>query len=432
MTSVDLTSLQIFFDSVLNRLNNLEERLENPTNNAPLQLTISEVKEHESLTHYDKHLNQFLKPFIKSCIEINLLDVTKHISTIWTGIRSIIHMSTLCHKPSNIQTSLASYLQPIQSTISSVRNLKLDRKFDYHHKAVLELVNCASWVLLPLPAKFVEDSSASCEFWCNKIRKEYKGKNECHYIFCKQMKDTLKNLITYLKNHHVNGLMWNMRGISVEEYNKDKENNKKVNVHNLCENKIIEVNKSFCSKEKKIETTVFKALGSISGTKNPVCEFQVQNSKWKIENQTETSNPGGICKIHVRDQKEQVYIYQCENATVLIKGKVKNITFDTCVKTNVIFESAISSCEIFNCTKVQIQCAGSCPSYTIDKTKGCLVYLSVTSLEDSNFVTSESSEMNVCCMNEKGDQVEHSIPEQIHHQFVNGKLKSEVSAFYQH
>jgi len=177
---------------------------------------------------------------------------------------------------------------------------------------------------------------------------------------------------------------------------------------------------------------VIKPLRSISITKSPVCEFQVQNSKWKIEHQTKTSNPRGICKIHVRDQKEQVYIYQCKNSTVVIKGKVKNITFDTCFKTNVIFESAISSCEIVNCTKVQIQCAGSCPSYAIDKTKGCLLYLSVKSIENSNFVTSQSSEMNVCCMDEKGDQVEHPIPDQFHHQFVNGKLKSKVSSLYQY
>jgi adenylyl cyclase-associated protein len=104
---------------------------------------------------------------------------------------------------------------------------------------------------------------------------------------------------------------------------------------------------------------------------------------------------------------------------------------DSCIKTNVLFDTAISSCEIVNCQKVQIQSTGICPSFAIDKTDGCLVYLSPEAVSVSNFVTSKSSEMNVSWLDEKsGEQKEAPIPEQFVHKLVNGAISSDVSDLY--
>ena len=123
--------------------------------------------------------------------------------------------------------------------------------------------------------------------------------------------------------------------------------------------------------------------------------------------------------------------YKCENATIQIKGKLKSVILDSCVKSNLVFESAISSCEVVNCKRVQIQSTGICPSYSIDKTDGCLVYLSAEAAPISGFVTSKSSEMNVSWMDEKsGEQKEAPIPEQFVHKLQNGAITSDVSDLY--
>lgn len=123
--------------------------------------------------------------------------------------------------------------------------------------------------------------------------------------------------------------------------------------------------------------------------------------------------------------------YKCNQATIQIKGKLKSIIMDSCIKTNVLFDTAISSCEIVNCQKVQIQSTGICPSFAIDKTDGCLVYLSPEAVSVSNFVTSKSSEMNVSWLDEKsGEQKEAPIPEQFVHKLVNGAISSDVSDLY--
>lgn len=123
--------------------------------------------------------------------------------------------------------------------------------------------------------------------------------------------------------------------------------------------------------------------------------------------------------------------YNCENATIQVKGKLKSVILDSCTKTNLVFETAISSCELVNCKRMQIQSTGSCPSYSIDKTDGCLIYLSAEAASVSNFVTSKSSEMNVSWTDEKtGEQKEAPIPEQFVHRLVDGVISSDVSDLY--
>ena len=162
----------------------------------------------------------------------------------------------------------------------------------------------------------------------------------------------------------------------------------------------------------------------------PICEYQERGHKWVIEHQTKESS-SGIMTIEISDPKQQVYMYDCEDITVELKGekKVKSIIMDTCRRVNVVFDTCISACEIVNSQKIQCQTIGVCPTFSIDKTVGCLIYLSKESLDVTSFVTSQSGEMNVSYP----DGVEHKevpIPEQFVHKIVGGNLTSGVSDLY--
>lgn len=123
--------------------------------------------------------------------------------------------------------------------------------------------------------------------------------------------------------------------------------------------------------------------------------------------------------------------YKCEEATIQIKGKLKSVILDSCKKTNLVFDTAISSCEIVNSKSVQVQSTGICPSFAIDKTDGCLVYLSEEATSITNFVTSKSTEMNVSWPDPRsGEQKEAPIPEQFVHKLMNGVVTSDVSDLY--
>lgn len=168
----------------------------------------------------------------------------------------------------------------------------------------------------------------------------------------------------------------------------------------------------------------------------PILEYQERGTKWIIENQTKESalkefpDNNGILQIEITDTKQQVYIFNCEDVSVQIKGpKLKSVILDTCTKVNVQFETIISGCELVNSKKVAIQADGICPVFTIDKTIGVTVWLSEVTVPVSSFATSMSSEMNVS-IPDGDDRKEMPIPEQFVHKLDKGSLSSEVSDLY--
>jgi adenylyl cyclase-associated protein len=183
--------------------------------------------------------------------------------------------------------------------------------------------------------------------------------------------------------------------------------------------------------EKKVETAKPKKK-ALKGL--PIFEYQDRGFKWVIENQTKESSikeisADGLITVDISDPKQQVYLYNCDDIAVKIIGKFKSLVLDNCERCAVVYETLISSAEVVNCKKIQLQVDGICPVFTIDKTINILVWLSKETAEVSKFTTSLSTEMNVS-FPDGDDQKEMPIPEQFVHTIKNGSLSSEVSDLY--
>ena len=153
----------------------------------------------------------------------------------------------------------------------------------------------------------------------------------------------------------------------------------------------------------------------------PKFEFVNAGSKWLVENQTDKY---GVIEVLITEMKETVYIYGCAGATINIKGKCKSIVVDGCKKTQVrvserfpivalsytyrcdvtilsiieshhnndstpilfqvLFDTAMASCEVINCQRMQIQCREKVAAVAIDKTDGIIVFLPTTSLGENS------------------------------------------------
>jgi len=61
-----------------------------------------------------------------------------------------------------------------------------------------------------------------------------------------------------------------------------------------------------------------------------------------------------------------------------VQGKVNAITLDSCTRTGLVFQDLVSSCEVVNCTSVEVQSTGIMPTIAIDKTDGIAVRLDLT------------------------------------------------------
>ena len=166
----------------------------------------------------------------------------------------------------------------------------------------------------------------------------------------------------------------------------------------------------------------------------PILEYQERGQKWVVENQTRESaikeSETGALIIEVTDPKQQVYIFNCDEVSIQIKGaKLKSVILDSCTKVNVVFDTIISGCELVNSKKIAVQVDGICPVFSIDKTVGVTIWLSEATVPITSFSTSMSSEMNVS-IPDGDDRKEYPIPEQFVHKMKNGSLASEVSDLY--
>lgn len=450
-----------------------------------------------AIKEFDKYTNTTVYKLADTCDDLDMGGMGKSLVKFFEGMRYVIVLASLSKQPDDL-AELATHLKPITDPMAEIKKLRLKRDFDSHQKAICEMMTCCSWVTCRppamLPAPFVKECIGSSDFWSNRIRKEFKGKDDdkskLNMLFCDSLKATIVELTNYITEHHKTGLTFNPKGVSLAESSIRMTDNP-------LQDAAVEANRKkdqlAGKKSQDIGNTVKggNMLGLVSELANrrsgdgssaatglrkvtkdqqtwrkefkgevsskivaaptkpapakkplkkkkvglPILEYQQRGTKWVIENHdSETAkavSDNGLLEVEIGDPKQQVYIYNCEDVTIKINGtKFKSIIVDKCTKVNVIFPTIISGCEIVNSKKIAVQSDGVCPVFTIDKTIGVSVYLSKESAATSAFTTSMSSEMNVS-IPDGDDYKELPIPEQFFHKITeDGGLTSEVSELY--
>jgi adenylyl cyclase-associated protein len=141
-------------------------------------------------------------------------------------------------------------------------------------------------------------------------------------------------------------------------------------------------------------------------------KLALEGKKWSVEHHV--GNKAVV--IQGVTNKQTVYVYDCVDCVVRIEGKPNAITFDACAKTAAVFEDVLATCELVNCKSMQVQCLGSVPTVSVDKTDGCQVFLGPKSF-GAELLTAKSSEVNVVCVPGEGaapddEPTETPVPEQ--------------------
>lgn len=84
------------------------------------------------------------------------------------------------------------------------------------------------------------------------------------------------------------------------------------------------------------------------------CANKIPNSQRLLllqEHQKDNSN----LVIEAAEMNNVVYMFNCVNSTLVVKGKLKTVFMDSCKKSSVVFDSLVSSIEFVNCQSVQMQ-----------------------------------------------------------------------------
>ena len=79
----------------------------------------------------------------------------------------------------------------------------------------LQSVSCCI-VGMDLPAKHVDNTLQSAEFWANKVLLADRSAPSQEWV--KALKELLKGLAAYVKQHHAAGPAWNPNGVPLSQY----------------------------------------------------------------------------------------------------------------------------------------------------------------------------------------------------------------------
>ena len=464
-----MSELKPVLDLILSRLGTIEENL-------GISSSANTEDIPKSIKAFDEYYQATVVPFNDICAKLGG-DATifgNLTADAWTEMHNFLLMASSCKEPPT--TSMSSLLAPIANKMKEIKSSINRNDWENHGKTVEEGVSSLNWLVIkPAPRDYVESSVGGCDYHANKIRKEYRGKNDDQVAFCDKYKAIIVQLMDYIKEYHTTGVKWNKTpdAIDVSEYQKCGGTSPA-----LAASKPVTTNPNPNPKpttattvpDVKAKANIFAALNKGTDITSGLKKVTKDQQTWRKEFQEKDSrsapapvavsvpksrraptgptgtprnefvgaekkhyveNQGSTCEITIERADTRVYIQGCVGAKVIIKGKVNSIFVDTCRKTDVVFETSMASCEVVNCTRMNVYVGEKVPSVAIDKTDGIVVHLPESSM-DTNIVASKSSEMNLSWYDKNDELIEKPIPEQFIYKIDPKTMQviSEVSDLY--
>ncbi|CAL7943475.1 unnamed protein product [Xylocopa violacea] len=374
-------------------------------------------------------------------------DVATHSKLVEKGFQiQLDFIRTVASRPAPTnQSEQISLLGPTSTQIQQIQEFREKNRgsqFFNHLSAISESIPALGWVAVsPTPAPYVKEMNDAGQFYTNRVLKEWKEKDKIHAEWCKAWVQTLSDLQQYVRQHHTTGLVWAKTGsapagippppppcpmpmgdVAPMDISDDRSalfaeiNQGEAITKNL--KKVTSDMQTHKNPSLRTGPAPFKApvVGNAVPTKTvppanaPIDKppvFTRDGKKWLVE--YHKGNKDLI--VDNAEMNNVIYMFRCQDSTLVVKGKVNSIIMDSCRKSSIVFDSVVSSIEFVNCQSVQMQVLGKVPTISIDKTDGCQMYLSSESL-DVEFISSKSSEMNVMVPQRNGDYSEYPIPEQ--------------------
>uniref|UniRef100_A0A0B7AU63 Adenylyl cyclase-associated protein n=2 Tax=Arion vulgaris TaxID=1028688 RepID=A0A0B7AU63_9EUPU len=376
------------------------------------------------------------------------------------------------------QATFGELLKHSSNTLQAVQNYRENnRKSENfnHLSAISESIAALVWITIaPAPGPYVKEMIDSGTFFTNRVLKDHKQEPK-HVDWCRSWIQLLTELQAYIKQYHTTGLSWNAKGgdaksaqaatspaaaniksppaaghgapppppppgpppppVAKAADNDDDGTSRSALFAEIAKGE--DVTKGLKRVTDDMKTHKNPALrqgqapikaapaskptlspkpgtkAQVAVTHPPVTELQ--GKKWVVEYHKGNKN----IVLNEVDLKHSVYIYKCDDCVITVSGKINSIVVDSCKKTGIVFDDLLSSLEFVNCQSMQGQVTGKLPTLSIDKTDGCMIYLSAKSL-DVEIVSAKSSEMNILIPDGSGDFKEFALPEQFKTTY-NGK-----------
>nr|KAJ3419850.1 F-actin-capping protein subunit alpha [Polyrhizophydium stewartii] len=386
-----------------------------------------------ALAAFDSLVHGALKTFLDASAAVGDL-VEKQAGEFKAAIdaeRRLIEIASQAKKPD--AAALQDLIKPLQTAIGKVVEIKDKNRpspLFFHLSAVADGIGALGWVVVePTPVPYIGELKDAAQFYANRVIKDFKEKGKHHVEWVQAYTGFLGELQAYVKQWHTTGLSWNPRGGDAKSleafgggpsgaaapagagalFSEISKGNVTAGLRKVDKSEMTHKNPELraTSVVKASEAPAPRAAAAPAAAAAKPPKLALEGNKWVVENQM---NQSGLV-IEGTEIRHTVYIYNCHNTTIHIKGKVNAVTIDNSKKVGVLIESVVSTIDIVNGKSVQVQVTGRAPTVNIDKTDGFQLYLSKTAVDVEVF-SAKSSEMNILIEGEDGEYTERPVPEQ--------------------
>ncbi|KAM9307982.1 adenylyl cyclase-associated protein 2 [Gastrophryne carolinensis] len=374
------------------------------------------------------------------------------------------------------ENELMAIVKPVSEKILEIQTFREKNRGSQmfnHLSAVSESILALGWIAVtPAPGPYVKEMADAAAFYTNRVLKDYKNIDTRHADWVKSYLNIWNQMQAYIKEYHTTGISWGhalssgkeaqhnnvtsgpshpppppppppppclppMSDVFLSKPKDDMSQDRSALFAQLNQGEDITKGLKHVTDDKKTHKNP-KLRGQGSQARSPTKSqnpssssqkppapksyaplLELEGKKWRVEYQEGVDN----LVISDTELKQVVYIYKCKKTTLQIKGKINSIIIDNCAKLGLVFDDVVGIVEVINSKDVQIQVMGKVPTISINKTDGCHVYLSESSI-DCEIVSAKSSEMNILVPH-NGDYREFPVPEQFKTSWDGSKLVTE-------
>lgn len=440
----DLSAIVSRLESVTSRLENLASSGTKPSDAVDLQ-------------SYDEKIGEALKNHLNLSKKNGgeVAEQSKLTEGAFNELRKIVENASKyqCPPPKQLKEIVKPLSSKVDEVVAFAEKNRASKVFNYL-MTIKEGIGCVGWVTIsPKPAPYIKECKDQALFYGNRVIKDDKAQKG----WVNSYTNLIQALYDYVKAEHTTGLVWNQKGpvmpataaapaaaapppppppaiqppddvaggktSGATDTNTQRANlfaslNKGGQVTQGLR-KVTDDMKTHKNPELRASSIIKAGEGKpaskaspkygAANTANKPPVLALQGKKWVVEYQDNKPD----LAITETNPKQTVYVYKCTKSTLKVAGKVNSIILDNCKRMALCFDDVISSAEVVNCQGVQVQVINRCPTVSIDKTDGCLIFLSKDSL-NCEIVSAKSSEMNVAIppKDGEGDFTERPIPEQ--------------------
>ncbi|KAG7205827.1 hypothetical protein KM043_007768 [Ampulex compressa] len=288
--------------------------------------------------------------------------------------------------PAN-QSEQLTLLAPTSSQIQQIQEFREKNRgsaFFNHLSAISESIPALGWVAVsPTPAPYVKEMNDAGQFYTNRVLKDWKEKDKIHIEWCKAWVQTLTDLQQYVRQHHTTGLVWaktgsvptgippppppsmpigdvapvinDDRSALFAEINQGEGITK--NLKKVTSDMQTHKNPSLRTGPAPFKAPVVgnAVPGKIVPPANAPIDkppvFTRDGKKWLVEYHKGNKD----LLVENAEMNNVVYMFRCQDSTLVVKGKINSVIMDSCRKSSIVFDSVVSSIEFVNCQSVQMQ-----------------------------------------------------------------------------